>query len=215
MDKFMHALAVAKALYAWFAAQAAPWLLAVAFPSVLAALANKPKAAGFVSFLLKASRFIGVLTHNDEPGTLKAPLGLGTIYSGLKSALKGKAPAALALVLAGSVLVAGCAKFYAWETKHPTATKVLDCTKDVITQALPAVMADVFEALSGAQPDWGALGNLEESHGADLVGCAVQQVLANAQEAAAPDAGTSAATHGMASHVASNAHSYLKARGLE
>ncbi len=210
MDKFTHALVVAKSLYFWFCGQAAPYLVGVAIPSAIAALSKVPKSDGFIAFLLKASRFLGVLTFSNEPGTVKAPLGLGKVVDGLKAAAKGNP--ALALVLVGLTAFSGCAAYAAFRNNHPTVAKVLDCTSNAVLSSLPAIAGDILAALTGSQPDWSALTALEEKHGMDAVGCAVVAVMGQAKELGSEDGGTMAMSH-MASRVALNAAEYLKARG--
>lgn len=175
MDKALHALAVAYALWQWFAADAAPYLIAVAIPSLIAGLSASPKTGGIVAFLKSASRFLGVLTHADEPGTLKAPLGLGAIWKAFKAAAKGAAPLALVLILVASAT--GCASYDAWLAKHPKSAGVLDCGKDWIVATLPTVLSDVTSALSGSSPDWVALGKLEVQDGIAAVKCAALKLM--------------------------------------
>lgn len=194
MDKALHYLALASALWHWFASDAAPYLMATAIPSVITALSASPKAAGAVAFLQKAIRFLGVLTHHDEPGTLKAPLGLGAVYRSLKAALKNAGPA-VALFVA-SVLAAGGCNYAAWSAAHPRAAAALDCVKAYA----PAILADVVGALAGGSPDWSTLGRLEAVHGIDAVKCA-------ALKAMEPTAGGA-----VNPNVARNARAYLDAR---
>jgi hypothetical protein len=81
----------------------------------------------------------------------------------------------LALVIcACASSVFGCA----WLKKHPVVAGELGCAEQAIVAAVPALLGDVAEALSGSSPDWGALLTLEEQHGPATVGCAVDQLLA-------------------------------------
>lgn len=222
MDKytasFLAFLAVAKVAFAAFSAYVAPYLVGILIPSIVVALTNKPKAAGVVAFLLKVSRFVAILTHTDEPGTIKAPFGLGTIAKGAVEAFKAfraavksapKGPA-LALFLIASLCVSGCA----WLAKHPTLQHVLSCGEQVIVETLPQILGDVASALSGQSTDWAALGKLEAQHGVGAVGCAVAKVMAQA-EATSADGGAGAEAVAKSAHVSANAHAYMKARGFE
>jgi hypothetical protein len=204
------------ALFVAFSKTIAPYLVAIAIPSLVAALANKPKYSGVASFLVKLARVLGVLTHNDEPGTLKAPLGLDVVAKGAWSAGKAflaafKAGPAVALILAVALTSSGCAAFQRWEANNPKSARALKCGEDAVIAGVETVLPDVLMALAGGSPNWGALGSLEAAHGVDAVGCAVQQVMAQAEQSS----GASAAVTGMRARVSTNAHAYLKARKIK
>lgn len=205
------------ALFVAFSKTIAPYLVTIAIPSLIAALANKPKAAGFSAGLLKFARMLGVLTHSDEPGTLKAPLGLDVIVKGAWSAGKAflsafKGGPAIALVLIAALACNGCAAFQKWEADNPKSARALKCGEDAVIAGVETILPDVLIALAGGSPNWNALGSLEAAHGIDAVGCAVQQVMAQAEQSA-PGAG--GAVIGMRARVSANAHAYLKDRNLK
>lgn len=174
--------------WVWFATYVLPWLVSSALPSIITGLRNEPQVAGIMSKILF---FMSFLTYKDQPGTFQNPPVMGMMKR------QGKKAMALALAV---TTASSCAYFKA----HP---KVLNCATDAVAQALPGVIGAVVEALQPNEgPDWSALAVLEGKYGLDMIICAVQALM--------PDAEKHAAHSTQAAAVARNGRKYLAKHGM-